>query len=256
MARPRNKYGGRFKLTLAFVGISFLGYGSIARAIDLVVGVENLAYMPYYAVEKGKYRGFARELFDKFAADQGHKVIYRPLPVERLYRYLLDGRIDFKFPDNPEWRNELKSGVSMHYSDGVVPFQDGVFVRPERLDQPAAEIKTIGTIRGFAPWPLMSQVKDGSIRVVEQNRIAGLLRQTIESRLDGVYINAAVARYHLKNNLHQESALVLDERIPNAKSAYHITSLSKPEIILELNQWMLAHKVEMTTLLHKWGIEP
>jgi len=255
MARQADVLKGRLRIVLILL-LSLLGYSTMTVAADLVIGVEKLAYMPYYSVEKGEYHGFARELFDRFAKEKGHNITYRPLPVERLYRYLLDGHIDFKFPDNPEWRNDLKNGVDLHYSDGVVPFQDGVLVTPEKIAQPVEASHKIGTIRGFAPWPLMGQIDQGAIQLVEQNSISGLLRQTLEGRLDGVYINSAVANFHLKNILHRESALVLDKRIPHASSAYHITSINKPEIIRELNSWMLTRKGYILELQQKWGIAP
>jgi ABC-type amino acid transport substrate-binding protein len=230
-------------------------FSSRAHSADLVMGVEELPYMPYYSVDGGEYKGFARELFDAFAQEQGHHIRYRPLPVERLYRELLDGGIDLKFPDNPEWRHDLKSDKNLHYSQPVAAFLDGVMMRAEPASAVNNKRLTIGTIRGFTPWPLLPLIEQKRIRLAENNSISGLLRQVIAKRLDGVYINVAVARFHLKNVLRQDLALAFDARLPYDQSAYFVSSIHKAEIIQELNAWLEQNSQRVADMQRKWGIE-
>ncbi len=228
---------------------------SAASAANLTMGVENLSYLPYYSMQDNTYQGFARELFDAFANERGHHIEYRPLPVERLYRSLLDGSIDLKFPDNPTWRRELKTEHAMHYSDTVAPFVDGVMVvagRASALPTPPR----IGTIRGFTPWPLLDDIAQGRVTLTENNSISGLLRQTIAGRLDGAYINVAVAHFHLKNSLHQDAALTLDERLPNTRSAYFVSTIRQSMIIEVLNKWLQENAPRIRALQQQWGIDP
>lgn len=236
--------------------LALLGTSASLRAADLVIGVEDLPYMPYYSTDGGEYFGFARELFDRFAAERGHRIQYRPLPVERLYRSLMDGSIDIKFPDNPEWRHDLKLQQQWHYSEAVVPFLDGVMVPNALLTKPADRPLRIGTVRGFTPWPLLPRVEQGSIRMFENNSIAGLLRQSLGGRLDGVYLNVAVADFHLRNFLRADAQLVLDTRLPHDRSAYHASSLHKSEVIKQLNHWLRANRAQLRTLQQKWNIHP
>ncbi len=230
-----------------------------AKATELVMGVEDLPYLPYYSVEQGEsgraYGGYARELFDAFAAARGHSIRYRPLPVERLYRELLDGRIDFKFPDNPEWRHELKKTRSLGYSRAIAPFTDGVMVPPEHRTKEKDGPLKIGTVRGFTPWPLMPDIDRGTIQLSENNSISGLLRQCIEGRLDGVYLNVEVARFQLKNLLRRSAALVLDDSLPHSRSAYYVSTIRRPGILAELDVWLREHREQVGELRRKWGIE-
>jgi polar amino acid transport system substrate-binding protein len=245
------------KRVLRKVLLAFLLSTPVAatHSAEIVMGVEDLPYMPYYSVDMGEYNGYARELFDAFAADRGHSISYRPLPVERLYRALLDGEIDLKFPDNPEWRNDLKEVRKVHYSGAVAPFLDGVLVTPHQKTRPADGPLRIGTIRGFTPWPLLGRIEEGSIKMFENNSISGLLRQVLVGRLDGVFINESVAEFHLKSELHQEGALVLDDRLPNSPSAYYVSSIQNPVIIQELNDWLTENGEKVKALQQKWGIK-
>lgn len=230
-----------------------LTWGATAQADDLVVGVEDLPYLPFYSVDRGQYQGYARELLDAFATAHSHRINYRPLPVERLYRELFDGVIDFKFPDNPDWRHELKQSRTLHYSRAIAPFLDGVMVLPEKRKTQSQPLK-IGTIRGFTPWPLLELIEQGEIVVSENNSIPGLLRQCLAGRLDGVFINADVARFHLTNVLRRNDALTLDESLPHARSAYSVSTINRPDIIEELDGWLAENQVLVTALRTKWGI--
>ncbi len=231
-----------------------LVFSTAVQPADLVMGVEDLPYLPYYSVDEGEYNGYARELFDAFAAAKGHSIRYRPLPVERLYRELLEGGIDFKFPDNPEWRHDLKTNQELHYSTAVAAFLDGVMVVPDKKAATRAGPIKIGTIRGFTPWPLVKSIEEGSIRLSENNSISGLLRQGIAGRLDGIYINVEVARFHMKNMLRRDAALVFDDGLPHSRSAYFVSTIRRPGIVGELNSWLGENQAWLAELRHKWGI--
>jgi len=56
-----------------------------AQAEHYVIGVEALPFSPHYSLDpQGQYQGFAREVFDLFAAHSGVQLSYRPMPVDRL----------------------------------------------------------------------------------------------------------------------------------------------------------------------------
>ena len=98
------------------------------RTTPLIVGVEQVDYLPHYGQDnRNQYTGFARELFDAFAQHSGYQLLYKPLPVKRLYRaFLTDLSVDFKYPDHPQWKSALKKSQPPFYSDPVVSYTDGV----------------------------------------------------------------------------------------------------------------------------------
>jgi len=107
-----------------------------ALAQSYVVGVEDLPFAPHYSLDaQGDYRGFAREVLDAFAADSGISLSYKALPVEQLLPALQRGEIDFKYPDSPHWAQAQKAGMTLHYSQAVVDYVDGVLVAPQRQGQ-------------------------------------------------------------------------------------------------------------------------
>jgi ABC-type amino acid transport substrate-binding protein len=127
----------------------------------LVIGVENQSYQPVYAYEQGEYQGYARELFDAWARDRGLKLEYLALPVPRLYASFFEGQVDFKFPDNPHWKQELRTGRALSYSDSVAAFVDGTSVLPANKGHGIDHVKVLGTMGGYTPWAWIDRIKAG-----------------------------------------------------------------------------------------------
>ena len=209
-----------------------------AEPMEYVIGVEDLYYRPYYYIEDGQYQGIARDILDAFAKDRGIVFKYRDLPINRLYKSFLDGSLDFKFPDNPYWKPELKEKLRILYSAPVVEFIDGVMVKPENLGRGVEHLKDLGIVLGFTPWSYQDLINSGQIRVHENGSFSGLLGQVIQGRIDGAYFNPVVARYQLENVLKQPGALVFDRDLPHIESAYTLSTLKHQDLIREFNEFL------------------
>lgn len=209
-----------------------------AAADTFIVGVENIEYLPQYSWGESGYGGFARELFDAFAKASGHRFEYRGFPVARLYAKFLDGEVDLKFPDNPNWATDSKAGHAVVYSDPVVDYVDGVNVRPERVGQGAEAVRTLGVLRGFTAWGWLDRIAGNKVSVQGNSSFPALLEQTIVGRVDGAYGNVAVVQHLLRSVMKQPGALVFDPKLPHVSSHYRLSTIKHPELIAEFNAWM------------------
>lgn len=226
-----------------------------SRARELVVGVEELDYFPCYAIRNGSYVGAARDILDAFAKVRGYTLVYRPLPIKRLYAELLSGGIDLKFPDNPQWAPDAKQGTIIHYSGPVIAYVDGVLVRPDRVGRPAAEIRTLGTVSGFTPFAWLDRIRSGHLVVKENPRMDLLLRQVMLGRMDGGYASVAVANYTLDADLAASGALVFDPGLPHSRDAYRLSSLHRADIVAEFDAWMAANQELVEATKRRYGAE-
>lgn len=222
---------------------------------ELVVGVENQDYRPYYWVEAGRYQGPGRDILDAYAASRGDiRFVYRPLPVNRLYQAFLSGAVDLKYPDNPQWQADLKKGKAIAYSRAIADFIDGVMVQPRRKGAGLDGLKVLGTVLGFTPWDYLGRIKAGSVRLLENGSLSGLLEQTILGRIDGAYVNPAVARYQLENVLHKPGALVFDPELPHTKGAYLASSIKHPDLIKDLNRYLSEERESVWAILRRYNL--
>ncbi len=203
---------------------------------EFIVGVENIEYFPQFSNDNGEYKGFARELLDEFAKDKGYKFTYEPLPIKRLLEMFLRGRVDFKYPDNIYWAQDEKKDKKLIYSEPVVEYIDGVVVAPEKVGK--TTLAKLGTIRGFTPFEYMEDIKKGTTELNEASNMSSLLSMGIVGKIDGVYVNVAVARYVLNEQLKKPNALVFDKNLKHTKSNYHFATIKHEAVMKEFNDWM------------------
>jgi len=225
-----------------------------ARADTFVIGVEDTEYLPHYAVENGDYRGFGREVLDAFFAARGDTIIYRPLPVERLYRTFLTGEVDFKYPDNPDWKAKLKKDHTVRYSVTVVDVVDGVSVPPRALARGTDSIRSLATVRGFTPGAWQSRIDLGRVVLRESDSFRGVVEQAIIGRVDGAFANIDVVQHMLNEVLNKPGTLVFDPDLPFERSRYHLSTLKHAAVLADFDAWLRREAAFLTVLKRKFRI--
>jgi polar amino acid transport system substrate-binding protein len=210
-----------------------------AKQTTFTVGVEDLDYFPQYAHTGTQVTGFGRELLDAFAKSRGYKFEYRMYPLSRLSLEAFKNQsLDFKYPDNSYWETKLRKLVTVHYSNPVMPYIDGVLVLPENKGRGIASFKVLGTMTGFTPWNYLDLIKDKKVTVFENDGFVSLLKQTSMKRVDGAYVNVEVAKYQLREVLKTPDALVFDPDLPHTKDYYYLSTVKHPQIIAEFNAFL------------------
>jgi len=221
-----------------------------------VVGVEDINYMPGFAVRDGQYIGYARDLLDAFAADVGVTFTYQPMPVPRLYASLAADQIDFKFPDNPTWNADFRQGREIIYSDPLFPFLDASVVLADRADTIGIEdIKTLGTITGFAPWPWMDRVRSGAVDLVENANLNALVRQVLAGRVDAAYADVAFINRILDQEMSRPGALAIAPSLPSVNGQYLMSTIQHLDVIATFDAWMANSAARIATLKEHHGVE-
>ncbi len=219
------------------------------------IGVEQQSYAPFFSIQDGQYQGYARELLDAFAASRGDRFVYVALPVKRLLSDFLAGKLDFKYPDHPQWRLAQKQGHRLYYSAATAPYRDGVLVPPARLGQGKERIRVLGTLRGFTPWPYLDDIASKRMSLIEANHIDSLLKMALAGRVDAVYLNPLVARDALRAEGLPSDALVLDPALAHVDGHYLLSSQLHPEVIAAFDAFLRAQPALLQRLRHKYALE-
>jgi hypothetical protein len=228
----------------------------------IIVGVEDNDSYPHYGFgNDGEFHGVAREILDAFALWQKIDIEYKPLPIERLYHALINGEVDFKYPDHPEWGKPVKGAAEITYSLPVVPFIDGVLARPRTQPRQIEEIHQLGTILGFTlPTFWQTRIDSSAIKLIGVRHYDSLLLMAlVGERVDGVYANVDVGLYRLqqiksgKSNipipprLQKEGILVFAPELPYERSHYHLSTQQHHKLMQDFNRFLVeqAAQVEM-----------
>lgn len=243
-----------FKLIVSSLAAIISYASTMAHADTLVIGVEDINYLPIYQYSNGEYTGAASEILTKFATLNNHTITYKEFPVTRLNKYYLNGTVDFRFPDNGYWIQDQKAGYDIKYSTPVIDFIDGVMITPANKDKGIANLKTLGTVRGFTAWDYLNLLKEGAITIKEANTLHSLIKLTSVNRYDGAYFNIDVAKYYLKNTLDSPDLLIFDPTLPYTQSSYSLSSFKHPEIIEQFNQFLITEAKWIKGIKEKYAL--
>jgi ABC-type amino acid transport substrate-binding protein len=226
-------------------------------AKSYTIGVEDLKYYPLHTTGSGTtFGGFAREVLDMFAKEKGYAFRYVPLPVNRLYvAFLKERTLDFKYPDNPRWKEDARGATSIYYSATLVTSEEGAMVLPMNKGRPLWQIKSLGTVLGFTPWPYLPAINSKAITLSTNNGFESLLRHALADHIDAVYINVDVANYLLAEELKTPGGLVFDPGLPHARSDFSLSTLRHPEVLNEFDDFLRRERLQLQKLKLQYGIE-
>lgn len=228
----------------------------LASAQTLVVGVEALSFAPHYSLDaQGRYQGFARELLDAFAADSGLSLSYKALPVDQLLPALQRGEIDFKYPDSPLWAQTQKAGMTLHYSQAVVDYVDGVLVAPDRQGQASENIRHLALVQGWTPRGYEERIASGAVQPRYNEDLRQMIRQALRKESDGAYFNVVVATYYLDNIRARPGALVFDPTLPHTRGTFHLSSSAYPEVLARFDRFLGERAQQVAALKVRHGVE-
>jgi len=220
-----------------------------------LIGIEDIDYLPFYHVEgvgeEQVFRGLMKEVFELFSKSSGERLVLQPLPVNRLYDHLKQGKIDMKFPDHPLWGQQHKEGLNVTYSAPIVEYVDGVIALKENRDKGLDWLKTLGTVRGFTPFSYLDLIQQGKVQVTEANNLPSLIKMLKKDRIQGIYANIAVcfrAAGEERSDLHFMSGL------PHSKSHYHLSTLASTDSLKRFDDFLKSHSGEVEALKQKYGI--
>ncbi|MBA1278284.1 substrate-binding periplasmic protein [Stutzerimonas stutzeri] len=240
-----------------FLAVALLALSvPVAAEQTYVIGVEQAAFMPHYSGDaQGNYGGFARELLDSFAAYSGVRLTYKVLPADELLPALLNGRVDAKYPDNPNWSGPAKAGHRLHYSQAVVNYVDGVMVAPRRVGRGIDELRRLAVVDGWTPWGYEDRVAANQILLVSSESLPRMVRQALLKDSDGAYYNVVVAAHYLNNVRAKPGALVFDADLPHTRSTFNLSSLEHPELIEHLDRYLKIQQPAVAALKAKHQVE-
>lgn len=245
---------GRLPRSLV-LALGLVGLAATGHARDLTVGVEAIDYSPVYGVRDGVFQGAGRQILDAYAAAMGHRLTYQPLPVKRLYAELLHGGIDFKFPDSPDWQPGLRQGLSVAYSKPVIAYIDGTIIRKDRPSPGVDQIRTLGTVAGFTPFAWSDVLAGGKVELKENPGLEQLLRQVKTGRVDGAYVNVAVALHQVEASGDLAGAIVYAPDLPHVADTYRLSSVKAPELIAEFDDWLGRNQKMVAEIIARTGSE-
>jgi len=248
--------GGMFKLGL-FCTLLLCIVFSNAHGADkippktFVVGVEEFYYAPHYFMEGHRYSGYGRDVLDLFAKTHGYHIVYETMPYMRIVSNLLNGKIDFQYPDNPIWLTDMKAGHKIYYSDGVVSYIDGVARKKTDLGKPLSDLKVMAMPIGWSPVNYYDLVQKKQLKIIELPSVEAVIQMLLTNRVDGIYLNADVVDFYLKKNS-REGEAAFDPTLPYIYSQFNLSTTKYPQVIQEFNKFLKTNASAIEKIKRKY----
>lgn len=225
-------------------------------AQTLIVGVEDANFLPHYGFDQqGRYSGFARELLDRFAEHADVELAYKALPTEELASALAEGRVDFKYPDNPDWAHSNNAGDALSYTDPVVAYVDGVLVTPRRAGLEVEHLKRLALVEGWTPLGYQEQIESSQILAVHSDSLPDMVRQTLLKNSDGAYYNVVVALHYINNIRARPDVLVFDPNLPYTRSSFRLSTLKHTELLRQFDRFLAEQRTEIEAMKARHRVE-
>lgn len=219
-----------------------------------IVGAQDIEYYPYYNFASEHDKGLGRAILDAFSKKTGHNFIYLSMPVKRLQIELTKGNVDFVFPDNPEWYNQITHKLGKVYSKPLTDTFAVTLVRKEKQGAELSHISKLATPEGFSPVKWKQQIKNGSVEVIGVSSIYEGLRLLQSNKVDAFDVEYHASLYFIQR-FPQSASFVADLTLPNNVVSFSLSTLNHPEIINELNTFLLTNSDEINDIKERYGIE-
>ena len=249
----KKKFLSKYLFLVVFGCFCLKGY---AQQQTIVVGLEALDYLPYYqsGIPNKEPTGYGVELIKLFASKYNYSVQFKTYPVRRLLSNLLAGKIDFKYPDSPNWSPALKRSHRLFYSDTTVEIIDGIVTLEKYHQLLLDEFVSLGSIRGFKPWPYIGAIQQREMTLMEASNMNQLIRQLIKGRVQGVYININVAIDYAANNF-DGIQLYWNNSLPFGRDNFSLSTIKHPLILEEFNAFLIKYNEEILLIKQKYNLE-
>jgi len=223
------------------------------QAKEFVIGVEDISYYPLFDFKSDRHT-HSKELLDSFAASKGYKFTYLPLPIKRFERWLVEDKIDFKYPDNSRWYFDDSTTSKLTFSQSSVWLIAGTSVLKSSLKKSKYDLKSVGTLLGFYPTIWIDEIKSGQVKLYEDASTKMLVQQLIMGHIDSIDIEPSVINYYLEELGKPSDTIVIDTRYKYDIYGFHLSTIKHPTVIEEFDEYLKNNKKLLKQLNKKYKI--
>lgn len=244
----------RFGFTLlTFISLLTFCTQAFVQQTTFRIGVEDVPYYPLFDF-KTERNTFSRELLDEFAKQQGYTFIYVPLPIKRFAYWLLENKVDFKYPDNARWYADPTFINNFTFSEATVTLVAGTSVLTSDLNRPVKQFKSVGTLLGFYPTTWINQINAGEVSLHEDPSTLILIKQLLNRDVDGIDIEPSVINHHLNLLGKSSDEISIDRRFEYNIYEFYFSTIKHPKVIDEFNQFLINNQALVEQLKVKYKI--
>lgn len=242
----------KFKLKSLLVVI-FALYITDSTAEKYIIGAQNIEYFPHYDFTSLVDKGAGWAVLEAFSKSSGHEFVYVHMPVRRLQLELLKGHVDFVYPDNPRWNNEVIKSHDKHFSLPIAHTLSGTVIRPDDIGKGVDFVKRLAIPKGFTPAKWRDRIEGNLVEIIPVDETYNALFLLQHKKVDALDLEYHVTDY-FTHRYPQLGPFSVDVRLPYIDVPFLLSTLRHPEIINELNVFIENNQPLITEIYAKYHI--
>lgn len=240
-----------FRLSIAAFFSSVLSLSAVAETF--IVGAQNIQYYPHYDFSQENDKGLAWAILEAYADQSGHQLIYHDMPIKRLQLELLKGNVDFVYPDNPKWYNQIIPASQKFFSVPLTRALGGTIVNPDDVGKGIDRVQRLSIPLGFTPVNWQQRVDQKLTRLVPVSDTLSALYLLKKNRVDAANLEYSVTQY-LTLTSPQYGPFTLDPALPHDNVGFMLSTINHPDIILDINTFIRTHGELIESLQRKYNL--
>lgn len=238
---------------IRIVSLLLTVYSTSLAAEKYIVGAQNIQYLPHYDFSSPVDKGVGWAILEAFSKHSGHEFIYLSMPIRRLQMELMKGHVDFVYPDNPNWYNQITKAEDKFFSLPLTHAITGTLVKQKNSGKGINSIKRIVMPLGFTPVNWQTRVDEKLTEIIWTSDIYAGLSMLQKGRVDAMDLEVHVGKYYSEHTLGFDN-FVLDLTLPHNEAPFMLSTLHHQAILAELNQFIKSNPQKIREIKQAYGI--
>ncbi|MDC8831818.1 substrate-binding periplasmic protein [Alteromonas gilva] len=244
----------RVSVCLQLLFLALITSAPPVAAKTYIVASQNFDYFPHYNFPSTTDKGYAWALLETFAASSGVTFEYVDMPVLRLQIELEKGNIDLVYPDHRTWTNPVNDNSEKIYSAPLTESLVGTFVKSQHYGRDISNVRKVAIVLGFSPLYWQDRISQGKVELLAVTDTKAAIYMAELNRADAFDMDYYVAQ-HMLSGLNDIDNYVLDPSLPVTVVEFCLSTLNNPELIAQINQFIVDNPLVIESLKAKYGID-
>ncbi|GGW85287.1 transporter substrate-binding domain-containing protein [Alteromonas halophila] len=227
---------------------------SVVRADSYIIGAQNIQYYPHYDFGSEVDKGYAWAVLEAFAQHSGHEFIYLAMPIRRLQMELLKGNVDFVYPDNPTWYNQIVPASEKAFSQPLTRALGGTIVKADAVGRDIDAIRRLAMPLGFTPVNWQTRIDNYQTEITTVTDTPISLKLLTRNRVDAINLEYHVAQY-LSATTPNVDNVTLDVQLPHSDIGFRLATIRHNDLIDELDDFLTNNQPLISEIRTRYGIQ-
>jgi len=242
-----------FALKLRCLFLLLLINTTCVSADTYIIGAQNIKYYPHYDFTAENDKGLGWAILEAFAQHSGHTFVYLSMPVRRLQMEMLKGNVDFVYPDNSRWYNQITKAEEKVFSAPLTATLSVTLSKPSLVGKGIDAVTHLGVPFGFTPVAWLQRINNNAIKITALDDVYTGLSLLNTGRINAMDIEYFVSKIVVDRHP-SLGKFAVDLTLPNNIVNFHLSTIKHETLLNELNTFLAENAPLIDDIKEQYGV--